>query len=71
MCRAGALKGGGGVEGYSERRPNQHLVFLFDPFLLSSPLHVLKDSVFMNYLSMFQNVKLVMSLSRVLSPRAS
>lgn len=39
--------------------------------LLSTLLRALKDSVFMNYLSLFENIKLVMSLSCVLSPRAS
>lgn len=54
------------------RRLNRHLVFGSDPFSLSSaPLHILKDSIFMNYLSAFENIKLVMSLSCVLSPRAS
>lgn len=44
---------------------------LTPPSLSSTLLHVLKDSIFMNYLSVFEDIKLVMSLSGVLSPRAS
>lgn len=63
------------VKAGESRRLNRHLLFASDlppPSPLSSTLlHVLKDSIFMNYLSVFEDIKLVMSLSCVLSPRAS
>lgn len=60
-----------GGEGYSIEGWINIWLFLWPYSLLSTLLYVLEDSIFMNYLSLFENIKLVMSLSRVLSPRAS